>query len=117
MAAEKYAGLSPEERQMMEEATVEATEKEKSEAEYTELQQKVIDAFEAVANKSEDYKKIVNRIKEGGIFEGRGDAYEQILSSLKSLETAGASLEDIEEALKKRVEKLVERYSEARPAA
>jgi len=118
MNSERFAGLSPEEREMMEGATVEATAEEQEAAvKYTPEQQKIIDAFEAAAARDENYKKIVDSIKERGIFEGKGDAFEQIQTALKNLEKTGATPEQIDEALNRQVFKMVERYSETRRAA
>lgn len=118
MNPEKFAGFSRAEKEMMEKATVEASAAEKEAAlKYSPEQQKVIDAFEAVAAKDENYKKIVDRLKTGGIFEGKGDAYEQIFNAMKNLEERGVAVEEIDEALNRQVGKMVERMSDTRAAA
>ena len=116
MAEGKYEKLTDSELEMMADVTVEPTKEEVEAAEYSPEQQRVIDAFEAIAAQSEDYRRIVDRLKAGGVFEGKGDAYEQILKAVKSLEERGVSPEQIDEALNKQVANMVGRYSEKRAA-
>jgi hypothetical protein len=98
-------------------ATRMAKEAGGEEEKYSADHQKVIDAFDAMAVKDENYKKIVDGLKERGIFEGKGDAYEQILVAMNSLKEKGVTEEQIDEALNKQVSKMVERMSDLRAAA
>jgi tryptophanyl-tRNA synthetase len=116
MGEGKYEKLTDAELEMMAGATVEPSKEEVEAAQYSPDQQRVVNAFEAIANQSEDYRRIVDRLKEGGIFEGKGDAYEQILKAVNNLEERGLSLEQIDEALDKQVANMIGRYSEKRAA-
>lgn len=116
MAEGKYEKLSDPELEMMADVAVEPTKEETEAAQYSPDQQKVINAFEAIASQSDDYRRIVDRLKAGGIFEGKGDAYEQILKAVKNLEERGVPAEQIDEALNKQVSNMVGRYSEKRAA-
>lgn len=117
MGEEKYGKLTDAELEMMSETVVEPTKEDVESTKYSADQQKVIDAFEAMSAKDENYKKIVDGLKERGIFEGKGDAYEQILKAVKNLEERGVAAEEIDEALNKQVSKMVERMSDLRAAA
>jgi len=116
--AQEKKAVETAQSEMLEEATVEASPEEKEAAKkYSPDQQKVIDAFEAIAKKDENYKKIVEGIKARGIFEGRGDIYEQILKAMKNLEERGVPPEQIEKSLNEQVGKRVERFGDTRAAA
>lgn len=117
MGEGKCGKLTEAELEMMGEAVVEPTKEDQEAAKYSADQQKVIDAFEAMSAKDENYKKIVDGLKAGGIFEGKGDAYEQILKAMKNLEERGVPVEQIDEALNKQVGNMVERMSDTRAAA
>ena len=104
---------------MLEGATVEGTEADKEAAEYTPQQQMVINAFEAAANKNEDYRKILDRYVESqraenvDIFMGRGDIFEQTLNLAETLKKSGLSDEDVAEKLEAQAAKIFEKLEGA----
>lgn len=102
--------LSEAEREMLEGATVDASKGKPKKGDYTLEQQEVIDAFEKVASQDKAHRAIVENIKSHGIFEGRGDSFEQIFASIKNLKKTGVPPDELQAALNKQVGQMLTRY-------
>lgn len=115
MDSEKMAGLSPEEREMLEGATVEGSEADKEAVKYTPEQQMVISAFEAAANKNDAYRKILDRYiakqrdENIDIFTGRGDIFEQAMNLAETLKKSGMAEDDIAKKLEAQASKVFDK--------
>jgi len=109
------AGLSPEEREMLEGATVEGSEADKEAVKYTPEQQMVISAFEAAANKNDAYRKILDRYiakqrdENIDIFTGRGDIFEQAMNLAETLKKSGMAEDDIAKKLEAQASKVFDK--------
>jgi hypothetical protein len=118
MNPERHEGLPPELKEMMEEATVEATPAEMAEAKAGELPQEaeaIVDrAFEqAFAGESgSDYKSAVDRLKDEGKFEG--GLRQQLLNSVKMLNERGLSEDELNKTAEKMAQKILQRHIETR---
>lgn len=116
MNPEKYAGLSPEQKEMMEQATFEPTEKEKARAEYSDEERIVAEAFESLAEEDPILKAAVEKLEKMGTFSGRGDVYEQILKVVEAQKERGLGEDELRQMARKMARQRLQRFSEKRAA-